>query len=129
MFYQRLSLLCEREGVSISVFTQMVLGLNASTATGWKRGASPNSAVVVRAAEHFHVSADYLLGLSESPQRFPREASAQPPEAAEAAALLQNASPTARQAGLAALRATVEAIDGSAAGCSSSPKNDSHRAG
>lgn len=34
--------------------------------SNWKKGATPNGEVVVRFADHFHVSTDYLLKGSES---------------------------------------------------------------
>lgn len=68
MFYERLGKLCEKNGVTISYVTIHVFGCGNSTATGWKKGAQPSAAVVAKAAAHFGVSADYLLGLIDEPK-------------------------------------------------------------
>lgn len=43
------------------------LGLSSATTTRWKSGAIPNGETLVRIAEYFHVSVDYLLGRSDEP--------------------------------------------------------------
>lgn len=68
MFYERLGELCEKNGMTISRMAIHVLGCGNSTATGWKKGAQPSAAVVAKAAAHFGVSADYLLGLIDEPK-------------------------------------------------------------
>lgn len=65
MFYDRLNELCKENGTTISVVSTRDLHCSNSTATGWKKGASPNSSVVIAAAELFNVSTDYLLGLTD----------------------------------------------------------------
>ena len=67
MFYERLESLCKQHNISVSVFVRDVLGLNSSSATGWKRGSSPRSSVVLKAAKYFGVSTDYMLGYSDDP--------------------------------------------------------------
>lgn len=67
IFYDRLSELCEKYGTTVSRFSIHVLGCSNGTASGWKKGASPNSAIVAATARHFNVSTDFLLGLSDDP--------------------------------------------------------------
>ncbi len=43
------------------------LGLSSATTTRWKSGAIPNGETLVRIAEYFHVSVDYLLGRTNQP--------------------------------------------------------------
>ena len=60
MFYDQLIALCKRDGVSPSTLTQQ-LGYSKGTFSNWKKGATPNGEVIVRFAEHFNVTTDYLL--------------------------------------------------------------------
>lgn len=68
-FYERLQTLCKREGVSVTHLTTGILGLSSGIATQWKNGVVPSASVIVSVSEYFHVSADYLLGLSDNPKR------------------------------------------------------------
>lgn len=68
MFYQRLSELSEKGGSTISAVSVNALGCGNGTASAWKKGSQPSAAVVAKAAEHFGVSADYLLGLIDEPK-------------------------------------------------------------
>lgn len=108
MFYERLNQLCKLYGTTVTEVATAHLGVASSAATNWKHGASPRCDVVIRAAEHFGVSTDYLLGLSETPS-----APASPAEAEvlQAFSLLSSASGSARKAALAAMRAVITAID------------------
>ena len=45
------------------------LGLSAATTTKWKSGTIPNGETLVKIADYFNVSVDYLLGREESPQQ------------------------------------------------------------
>ncbi|MBQ2954543.1 MAG: helix-turn-helix transcriptional regulator [Clostridia bacterium] len=109
MFYERLNLLCKLHGTTVTEVATTKLGVASSAATNWKHGASPRCDIVVRAAEHFGVSADYLLGLSDTPAA----ASPTPTEAEvlQVINLLSGASDSARSAALAAMRAVIAAID------------------
>lgn len=68
-FYDRLQTLCKKEGLSISRLTTGVLGLSSGTATQWKNGVIPSASIIVSIAEYFHVSADYILGLTDEPRK------------------------------------------------------------
>ncbi len=108
MFYERLNQLCKLHGTTVTEVATTHLGVASSAATNWKHGASPRCDVVTRAAEHFGVSTDYLLGLSDTPA-----APASPAEAEvlQALNLLSSASGSARKAALAAMRAVILSID------------------
>lgn len=69
MFFDRLQTLCESSGLKISNFVKDVLDVSSSAASGWKKGAIPSSSVVIKSAEYFGVSTDYLLGLDDIPTR------------------------------------------------------------
>ena len=46
-----------------------VIGLSSSAISEWKKGkAKPSAEAVVKIAEHFHVTTDYLFNLTDNPQ-------------------------------------------------------------
>lgn len=64
MFYARLVELCKEAGTSVAAVAEDVLHVSSGAPTFWKKGASPKASIVMIAARHFGVSADYLLGLT-----------------------------------------------------------------
>ena len=60
MFYENLRRVCEEQGVKVTP-TVLKCGGARGSITSWKNGASPNSSMVVRLANHLKVSTDYLL--------------------------------------------------------------------
>ncbi len=130
MFYERLKLVCEQSGTTITTVAVKYLGVTSATPTGWKRGAYPRADVVIKAAKYFCVSADYLLGLVDDPMLI--QASAAPlsddeKEIQDVAALLRDASAPARSAALASVRSIVAAIDkkkNAVTSCSSALENE-----
>lgn len=60
MFYEQLNKLCKQRGIT-PTYATVLLGLSKGTMSNWKKGATPNGDVVVRFAEHFQVSTDFLL--------------------------------------------------------------------
>ena len=110
MFYSRLNQLCKQHGTTITVVTSTVLDVASSAATNWKRGTSPRSDTVIKAANHFGVTTDYLLGLSDTPT--PPESLPLPLEAQQILARLGHATPAAQVAALAAMKAVLDSIDG-----------------
>ncbi len=60
MFYDNLKEECELQGLKI---TPLVLecGGNKGALSGWKKGASPNSDIVMKISVRLNVPADYLL--------------------------------------------------------------------
>ena len=59
-FYEQLEKLCQKEGIKPSTLVES-LGMSKGTMSNWKRGGTPNAEAVVRIAEHFGVTTDYLL--------------------------------------------------------------------
>lgn len=65
-FYDRYANLCAERGLSAQSREMFdVAGVTTGTISGWKRGAEPRPAVLIRLARFFGVSVDYLLGLTE----------------------------------------------------------------
>lgn len=66
MFVERLSKLCAENGVRI---TNVIKELNLAkgSVSKWRTGVMPNSETLIKLAEYFKVSADYILGLSDDP--------------------------------------------------------------
>ena len=60
MFYDNLKAECDRQGLKITPVV-VECGGNKGSLSGWKKGASPNSDIVLRLAVRLNVSADYLL--------------------------------------------------------------------
>ena len=68
MFYDRFKLLCRKNHVSCAK-AAAAMGLSNSTPTKWKKtGAIPEGDTLTAAAAYFHVTLDYLLGLSTESQ-------------------------------------------------------------
>lgn len=109
MFYDRLVTLCRMHGTNITEVAVTHLQVASSAPAGWKKGASPRSDVVIRAAEYFGVSADYLLGLTDVPA--PLSAQEAAPEVQSVVLKLSAASDGARKAAIAAAEAVINAID------------------
>lgn len=62
MFFHIFGALCEQKGESKNAAAK-ACGLSNSTVTKWKKTqAVPESATLMKLAEHFHVTVDYLLG-------------------------------------------------------------------
>ena len=71
MFYDTLVKLCKEHNVKITPLV-VSFGVSGSTPTAWKKGASPNSDIVIKLAEYFGVSTDYLL-LGKEPELSDRQ--------------------------------------------------------
>jgi len=66
--YDRVKSLCQRDGITITEL-ERILGFSKSTIGKWDDGRrSPYSDNIVKIAQYFHVSTDYLLGLSDTQQ-------------------------------------------------------------
>ena len=59
-FYSQLENLCKSKGIKPSNLVES-LGMSKGTMSNWKKGGTPNADAVVRIAEHFGVTTDYLL--------------------------------------------------------------------
>ena len=66
MFYDTLVKLCKEHNVKITPLV-VSCGGSKSSPLNWKNGASPNSDIVIKLAEYFGVSTDYLL-LGKEPE-------------------------------------------------------------
>ena len=105
-FYLRLSAQCVRRSISVTTFAKTILGVSTSAPTNWKNGTVPSAELVCRAAQALNVSADYLLGLSDSPERAMQDVSA---EESALLAELRQADPKDRAITVSALRAVLAA--------------------
>lgn len=81
MFYERLQSLCIANGTDVSNALRSI-GLSTSKGTAWKGGAIPKGDVLLKLANRFNVSTDYLLGNTDDPT--PAEQKEKPPHEAEA---------------------------------------------
>jgi len=66
MFFERFDLLAKQNNSNVNTVAKK-LGVSSGSVTSWKNGTVPNSAIVSKLAQHFNVTTDYLLGLSEDP--------------------------------------------------------------
>ena len=76
MFLERLLSLCSENGTDISNVLRS-LGLSTSKGTAWRNGSIPNGDILLKLANYFHVSTDYLLGNTDDPR--PAGQKEQPP--------------------------------------------------
>ena len=61
MFYQRLELLCKKQGTTPTRLLVDKLNLSSSKVTLWKSGSCPKGDILIKIADYFGVSVDYLL--------------------------------------------------------------------
>ena len=66
MFWERFCSLCEREKIKPNPFG-LKFGVSSGTITNWKQGSLPSAELLIKFAEYFNVSIDYLLGLTNEP--------------------------------------------------------------
>lgn len=67
MFLERLLSLCSENGTDISNVLRS-LGLSTSKGTAWRNGSIPNGDILLKLANYFYVSTDYLLGNTDDPR-------------------------------------------------------------
>lgn len=60
VFYDNLKAECDKQGVKVTPLIQECGG-STGTISNWKKGASPNSDIVMKLAVRLNVSTDYLL--------------------------------------------------------------------
>ena len=60
MFYDNLKSECDRQGLKITPLVEECGG-NRGSLSGWKKGASPNSDIVMKIAVRLNVTTDFLL--------------------------------------------------------------------
>ena len=74
MFFNTFLALCEKKNIS-PTRVALDIGLSKAAVTRWKQTEStPNSDVLVKLADYFGCSTDYLLGRSFSPSELSQEA-------------------------------------------------------
>lgn len=64
-FYDNLSELCKINGITVSGLLAE-LKMSASNKQKWQNGATVNSSVLMKIADYFNVSVDYLLGRADN---------------------------------------------------------------
>lgn len=64
VLYQRIKILCEKRGISISKL-ESELGFGNSSIKKWERVSSPSIDKIIKVASYFDVSVDYLLGRTD----------------------------------------------------------------
>lgn len=64
MFYERLQMLCSECGEKITNVI-LLLGMGSGNLSSWKSGNTPKGDTLIKLAEHFKVSTDYLLGRTD----------------------------------------------------------------
>ncbi|MBE6909524.1 MAG: helix-turn-helix transcriptional regulator [Ruminococcaceae bacterium] len=64
MFFDRIKALCDEKGVKISNLLSE-LGMSPGNLTRWKNGTVPDGNTLVKLAQYFDVSTDYLLGIDD----------------------------------------------------------------
>ena len=72
MVQRIIDLMNERQITSVKITSE--LGLSNSAISEWKKGkAKPSADAIIKIAQYFNVTADYLLGLSAVPTAVPQE--------------------------------------------------------
>lgn len=60
MFYEQLEMLCQQRNLTVTGVTKH-LGMSSGTVANWKNGKLPNGDTLLKFADFFDVSTDYLL--------------------------------------------------------------------
>lgn len=65
--YEKIKMLCEKDGFSISSIPQKIPGISISKAsiTGWKNGSVPRPDKIKALADYFGVTTEYLINDNE----------------------------------------------------------------
>ena len=66
MIWERFEQLCKEIGSKPNPVVKE-LGLSNSITTKWKNGAIPNGEILLKIADYFNVSIDYLMGRTDNP--------------------------------------------------------------
>jgi transcriptional regulator with XRE-family HTH domain len=64
VLYKRIRQLCNERGVSVTRL-ETELGFSTSTIQKWKMASVPNATSIIKIAQYFNVSTDYLLGVTD----------------------------------------------------------------
>lgn len=63
--FDRLKLLCEKQGISVNDLEEKI-GIGKNSLYSWKKNI-PKGTNLLKVADYFHVSTDYLLGRTDNP--------------------------------------------------------------
>jgi transcriptional regulator with XRE-family HTH domain len=66
MFWNTFYKLCEKNHTKPNTIAKEI-GISSATCTKWKNGAIPNGETLLKLAERFNCSVDYLLGRTDEP--------------------------------------------------------------
>lgn len=66
MFWERFEKLCNAKGIKPNPVAAEI-GIRSGTVTKWKNGTIPTGETLIKIANYFNVSIDYLLGIADSP--------------------------------------------------------------
>ena len=104
MFWKIFAELCSNKGVSANAVAKE-LGIASGTVTAWKSGRVPHHGTLIKIADYFGVSVDYLLGKTEQKEK-PTAKGGEPNDVLfnEAAALMERLSPEAQDEAMRYLR-------------------------
>lgn len=67
VFYERYAKLCRSMGGTPNSVAKEI-GVSSGSITAWKNGAEPRYSTVVKIADYFDTTADYLLGRTDDPE-------------------------------------------------------------
>lgn len=73
MFWERYNDLCLKKGESPNAVAKK-LEISSGTVTGWKEGREPRNSTLLKIAEYFETSAEYLIGKTGDPAPQQKEA-------------------------------------------------------
>ena len=63
--YDRIKELCDQKGMALSTL-ESTLGLSKGSTQKWRKGSSPSTDSLIKIANYFHVSMDYLAGRTDT---------------------------------------------------------------
>lgn len=68
MFYNNLKKICKENNTTVTSLSEE-LKLSSGNISKWKNGGTPKSETIIKIAQHFNISTDYLLDLDDVPNR------------------------------------------------------------
>ena len=64
-FYKKLRDLCEERSMTVNELVK-ILDLSSGSPTAWKNGTIPRNATLIKIADYFSVTTDYLSGIENT---------------------------------------------------------------
>lgn len=64
IIFTRIKELCQQSGISVNRL-ESIVGMSQYSITRWKNSSSPTVDKLLRVAQYFHVSLDYLVGQTD----------------------------------------------------------------